>query len=94
MVQYPSIIVIRSVDGCGGFEHFILLGLLVIYIIIAKGVVLDMFDTFIKCISIVYVINLVLKHNLFINHLKIKIKFLGLDIEVRSKEKSAPSMKD
>ncbi|WP_164917143.1 hypothetical protein [Clostridium sp. JN-9] len=53
-----------------------------------------MFDTFIKCISIVYVINLVLKHNLFINHLKIKIKFLGLDIEVRSKEKSAPSMKD
>ncbi|MBU5592317.1 hypothetical protein KQI89_11135 [Clostridium sp. MSJ-4] len=53
-----------------------------------------MFDTFIKCISIVYVIKLVLKHNLFIHHLKIKIKFLGLDIEVKSKEKSAPSNED
>ena len=53
-----------------------------------------MLDTFIKCIAIIYVINLVLKHNLFIHHLKIKIKFLGLDIEVKSKEKSAPSCKD
>ena len=34
------------------------------------------------------------EHNLFIHHLKIKIKFLGLDIEVKSKEKSAPSRKD
>ncbi|HCO73944.1 MAG TPA: hypothetical protein DIT16_03710 [Clostridium sp.] len=49
---------------------------------------------FIKCISIIYVIRLILKHNLFIHHLKIKIKFLGLDIEVKSKEKSAPSCKD
>ena len=53
-----------------------------------------MFDTFIKCVSTIYVIRLVLKHNLFIHHLKIKIKFLGLDIEVKSKEKSAPSRKD
>ena len=53
-----------------------------------------MFDTFIKCISTIYVIRLVLNHNLFINHLKIKIKFLGLDIEVKSKEKSAPSCKE
>ena len=43
---------------------------------------------------IIYVIRLVLKHNLFIHHLKIKIKFLGLDIEVKSKEKSAPSCKE
>jgi hypothetical protein len=64
------------------------------YFTVAKEVVLDMFDTFIKCASIVYVIKLVLKHNLFIHHLKIKIRFLGLDIEVRSKEKSAPSHKD
>ncbi|AKN33413.1 membrane protein [Clostridium carboxidivorans P7] len=55
---------------------------------------MDMLDTFIKCVSIVYVVNLVLKHNLFIYHLKIKIKFLGLDIEVKSKEKSAPSSQD
>ncbi len=53
-----------------------------------------MFDTFIKCISIIYVIRLILKHNLFIHHLKINIKFLGLDIEVKSKEKSAPSNED
>lgn len=53
-----------------------------------------MFDTFIKCISIVYVIKLILLHNLFIHHLKIKINFLGLDIEVKSKEKSAPSSQD
>jgi hypothetical protein len=61
---------------------------------VAKGVVLDMFDTLIKCISIIYVIRLILKHNIFIHHLKIKIKFLGLDIEVKGKEKSAPSHKD
>ncbi|WMJ79775.1 hypothetical protein RBU49_12985 [Clostridium sp. MB40-C1] len=53
-----------------------------------------MFDIFIKCISVVYVIKLVLKHKLFIHHLKIKIKFLDLYIEVKSKEKSAPSSQD
>lgn len=53
-----------------------------------------MLDTFIKCISIIYVIKLILKHNLFIYHLKIKVKLLGLDIEVKSKEKSAPSDQD
>ncbi|WP_286907649.1 hypothetical protein [Clostridium sp. UBA1652] len=55
---------------------------------------MDMLDTLIKCISLIYVIRLILKHNLFIHHLKIKIKFLGLDIEVKGKEKSAPSNKD
>jgi hypothetical protein len=53
-----------------------------------------MFNTFITCVSIIYVIKLILKHNLFIHHLKIKIKCLGIDIEVKSKEKSAPSHKD
>ncbi|KAJ52688.1 hypothetical protein BD780_001614 [Clostridium tetanomorphum] len=55
---------------------------------------MDTFNTFIKCVSIVYVIKLVLKHNLFVHHLKIKIKFLGIDIEVRSKEKSTPSQQE
>ncbi|MEQ8156705.1 MAG: hypothetical protein ABRQ25_17825 [Clostridiaceae bacterium] len=50
-----------------------------------------MLDTFIKCASIIYIIRLVLKHNLFINHLKITVKFIGLDIEIKSKEKSTPS---
>ncbi|GAA0778964.1 hypothetical protein GCM10008908_36710 [Clostridium subterminale] len=53
-----------------------------------------MYDTFIKCMSVIYVIRLILKYNLFIHHLKIKIKFLGLDIKVKSKEKSAPSCKE
>lgn len=53
-----------------------------------------MLDTFIKFISAIYIIKLVLKHNLFIHQLKIKVKFIGLDIEVKSKEKSAPSCKD
>ena len=53
-----------------------------------------MLDTFLKCISIIYVIRLILTHNLFIHYLKIKIKFLGLDIEIKSKEKSAPSSQD
>ncbi|KOA18078.1 hypothetical protein CLHOM_35290 [Clostridium homopropionicum DSM 5847] len=61
---------------------------------VAKGVVLDMLDTFIKHALIVYVIKLVLKHNLFIHSLKIKIKLLGFEIEVRIKEKSAPSSQD
>ena len=37
---------------------------------------------------------MILKHNLFIHYLKIKVKFLGLDIEIKSKEKSAPSCKE
>lgn len=53
-----------------------------------------MFDTFIKCILAIYVIRLILKYNLFMHQLKINIKFLGLDLEVKSKEKSAPSRKD
>ncbi len=61
---------------------------------IAKGVVLDMLELTIKSFVTIYIIKLVLKHNLFIHHLKIKVKFLGLDIEVKSKEKSAPSNQD
>ncbi len=61
---------------------------------VAKGVVLDMLDTLLKCASIIYIIRLILKHNLFIYHLKISVKFLGLNIEIKSKEKSAPSQQD
>ncbi len=61
---------------------------------IAKGVVLDMLELTIKSFVTIYIIKLVLKHNLFIHHLKIKVKFLGLDVEVKSKEKSAPSNQD
>jgi len=53
-----------------------------------------MLELTIKSFVTIYIIKLVLKHNLFIHYLKIKIKFLGLDIEVKSKEKSAPSSQD
>ena len=76
--------------GYGGFERFISLGLLVIFHH-SQGVVLDMLNTIIKCIATIYVIRLILNHNLFIHYIKIKIKFLGLDIEVKSKEKKHPS---
>ncbi|WP_346888691.1 hypothetical protein [Clostridium sp. UBA1056] len=55
---------------------------------------MDMLELTIKSFVTIYIIKLVLKHNLFIHHLKIKVKFLGLDIEVKSKEKSAPSNQD
>nr|WP_253198483.1 hypothetical protein [Clostridium gasigenes] len=48
---------------------------------------------FYSCVYILHNYGIILKHNLFIHHLKIKIEFLGLDIEVKSKEKSAPSCK-
>ena len=38
-------------------------------------------------------INLNFKSNVFFNYIKIQIKVIGLDIEIRSKEKSAPSDK-
>ncbi|EQB89532.1 hypothetical protein M918_20070 [Clostridium sp. BL8] len=48
----------------------------------------------VKSIVIVYIIKMILKHNLFISTLKIKVKLLGLDIEISSKEKKHPSDKE
>ncbi|MGL4773563.1 MAG: hypothetical protein ACRC2K_08380 [Clostridium sp.] len=53
-----------------------------------------MIELIIKSIVSIYLVKLVLKNNLFINYLKISIKFIGLDIEIKSKEKSAPSTKE
>ena len=53
-----------------------------------------MLDLTIKSFVIIYIIRLVLKHNLFINYLKISVKLIGLDIEIKSKEKDAPSSED
>ena len=41
-----------------------------------------------------YISKLILKHNLFISTIKLKIKFLGLHIEIHSKEKKHPSDQD
>jgi len=53
-----------------------------------------MLELLIKGVFVVYIINLILKYNLFISNIKIKVRFLGLDIEVDSKEKKHPSSKD
>lgn len=45
-------------------------------------------------ILLITFINLTIKSNVFFNYIRIKIKVIGLDIEIRSKEKSAPSRKD
>ena len=50
-----------------------------------------MLELMIKSIVALYIIKLVLKHNLFISKLIIKIKFLGIYIEIDSKEKKHPS---
>ena len=53
-----------------------------------------MLELIVKSIVVLYIIKMILKHNLFISTIRIKIKFLGLDIEVKSKEKSTPSQQD
>ncbi len=53
-----------------------------------------MLELTIKSIVIIYTIKLVLSHNLFISKLIIKIKFLGLHIEINGKEKKHPSDKE
>ena len=53
--------------------------------------VLNMLELMIKSIVALYIIKLVLKHNLFISKVIIKIKFLGIHIEIDGKEKKHPS---
>ncbi|WP_096878003.1 hypothetical protein [Clostridium amazonitimonense] len=53
-----------------------------------------MLELIIKSFTTVYIIKLVLKHNLFVSKLIIKIRFLGVHVEVDGKEKKHPSRKD
>ncbi len=50
-----------------------------------------MIDLMIKNFSNLYIIRIILKHNLFISKLIIKIKFPGIHIELNGKEKKHPS---
>lgn len=50
-----------------------------------------MLELIVKIFVVIYIIRLVLKHNLFVHYLKISVKFIGLDIEIKSKQKDAPS---
>ena len=53
-----------------------------------------MLELIIKSFATIYIIKLVLKHNIFVSKLIIKIKFLGIHIEVDGKDKKHPSRKD
>jgi len=53
-----------------------------------------MLELIIKSIAVIYIVRLVLKHNLFVSNLIIEIKFLGIHIEINSKEKKHPSTND
>ena len=53
-----------------------------------------MLELVIKSFVAIYIIRLVLKHNLFVSKLIIKINFLGLHIELNGKEKKHPSHED
>ncbi|MBE6056856.1 MAG: hypothetical protein E7217_08225 [Clostridium sp.] len=56
--------------------------------------VLYMIELTIKSFVTIYIIKLILQHNLFISKLTIKIKFLGIHIELHDKEKKHPSDKE
>lgn len=53
-----------------------------------------MLELIIKSFVAIYIIRLVLKHNLFVSKLIIKIRFLGLHIELNGKKKKHPSSED
>ncbi|NFG62551.1 hypothetical protein FDG75_14585 [Clostridium botulinum] len=53
-----------------------------------------MVELTIKSFVTIYIIKLVLKHNLFISKLIIKIKFLGIHRKLNGKEKKHPSHKE
>ncbi|MDT8717730.1 hypothetical protein IAI10_13760 [Clostridium sp. 19966] len=53
-----------------------------------------MLDLIVKSFATIYIIRIVLKYDLFISKLIIKINFLGIHIEVNSKEKKHPSCKE
>ena len=53
-----------------------------------------MLELIIKSFVTLYIIRLVLKHNLFISKMIIETKFLGVHIEINSKEKKHPSSND
>lgn len=53
-----------------------------------------MLELTIMSILIICIIKLILKHNIFISNIKINIKFIGLNIEIQSKEKKHPSNQD
>ncbi|MDU2057639.1 MAG: hypothetical protein E7B12_16170 [Clostridioides difficile] len=58
-----------------------------------KVVVLVMLDTMFIGSVVIILINMILKHNKDFS-LRLRVKILGLDIEIKSKEKKHPSDQD
>ena len=56
-------------------------------------VVLVMLDTMFIGSVVIILINMILKHNKDFS-LRLRVKILGLDIEIKSKEKKHPSSQD
>ena len=81
-------------DGYGGFLNiFILHGLSVIFFTIIKGGGIRMLEFLLIILLLFTFISLTPKSNVFFNYIRIQIKVIGLDVEIKSKEKSAPSNK-
>jgi len=75
----------------GVFEYFYPPWVISEFSLYSKEVVSDMLEFILLMILLLIFIRLTDKSNVFFNYIRIKIKVIGLDIEIKSKEKSAPS---
>ena len=78
----------------GVFEYFYPPWVISEFSLYSKEVVSDMLEFILLMILLLIFIRLTYKSNVFFNYIRIKIKVIGLDIEIKSKEKSAPSDQD
>lgn len=78
----------------GVFEYFYPPWVISDFLLCSKEVVSDMLEFILAILLLLVFIKLNIKSSIFFNYIRIKIKVIGLDIEIKSKEKSAPSCKD
>ena len=82
-------------DGLRGFfEYFYPPWVISEFSLCSKEVVSEMLELILSILLIFTFIILHIKSNVFFNYIRIKIKVIGLDIEIKSKEKSTPSSQD
>lgn len=53
-----------------------------------------MFEFLLICILSTILIVVLLKNNIFISYIRIKVNIIGLDVEIKNKEKKYPSSQD
>jgi hypothetical protein len=78
----------------GVFEYFYPPWVISELSLYSKEVVSDMLEFILIMIPLLIFISLTSKSNVFFNYIHISIKVIGLDIEIKSKEKSTPSSQD